>query len=75
MLFYTEKKRYKNIKLVDKDAKDICKFENYEFETKDAKLIKLLKDKNKYPFIYWNEEEKKAPNKEEKKEKEPEKNN
>lgn len=61
MIFYTTKRRYRNIKLTNKDGKDICKFEpvsktSGEFETKDAKLIKLLKDKEKYPFISWVEE-------------------
>jgi hypothetical protein len=63
MIFYTKKRRYRNIKLTNKEGKDICKFEKIsktsgKLETKDPKLIKLLKDKNKYPFIYWDEEKK-----------------
>ena len=55
MLFYTDKVQYKNIKLVDTSGKDILQFKNNVFETNDKKLIALLKNKNKYPFVKWDE--------------------
>lgn len=66
MLFYTKQRRYRNIAISNKDGKKICKFKpasnermekRGELITKDAKIIKLLKDKTKYPFINWYEEE------------------
>lgn len=62
MLFYTEGERYKNIKLVSSNGKDILKFENNKYETEKKSEINLLQNKQKYPFVKWEEvkEESKA---------------
>lgn len=62
MLFYTNHRKYRNVKLVNKEGKDICQFkpvskDRGELETNDTKLIALLKNKDKYPFIFWTEKE------------------
>jgi hypothetical protein len=58
MLFFTKRIKYKNIKLVNQQGKDICQFRNFRFETEDKRLIKILSDKNKYPWIFSIESEK-----------------
>lgn len=62
MLFYTKHRKDRNVKLVDAKGKDICQFtpvskDRGELETTDTKLIALLKNKDKYPFIFWTEKE------------------
>lgn len=61
MLFYTKQRRYSNIKIADSSGKDICKFTPVSktrghFETNNAKIITILKNKNKYPWIFWDDE-------------------
>lgn len=56
MLFYTKTIDKKNVKLVNSEGKDICKFSDGILETENKKLISILKNKKKYPFIFWDEE-------------------
>lgn len=56
MLFYTKRVDKKNVIITSTDGKELCKFKDNKLETDDKKLISLLKNKNKYPWIFWDDE-------------------